>query len=44
MTLRQNSALPDPPVERYPFADARGALRAIADRQARGKVILSKQL
>jgi hypothetical protein len=43
MTLRQNSALPDPPVERYPFADARGALRAIADR-ARGKVILSKQL
>jgi len=27
----------------YPFADARGALRAIAHRQAKGKVVLSRQ-
>jgi len=31
-----------PPVERYQFGDARGALRAIADRRARGKVVLSR--
>jgi hypothetical protein len=36
-------ALPDPPVQRYPFADARCALRAIADRQATGTVVLSRQ-
>src|ERR1700750_2637851 len=41
--LRQSGALPDPPVEVYPFADARGALRAIADRKARGKVVLSRK-
>jgi hypothetical protein len=34
--------LADPPVEAYPFADARGALRAIADRRALGKVVLSR--
>ena len=30
MELRRTGALADPPVEAYPFADARGALRAIA--------------
>ena len=42
--LRRIDALADPPLQRYPFADARGALRAIAHRQARGKVVLSRQL
>src|SRR6516164_3237376 len=40
--LWQTGALADPPVEVYPFADARGALRAIADRRALGKVVLSR--
>jgi NADPH2:quinone reductase len=40
--LRRGGALPDPPVRRYPFADARGALRAIAARQAQGKLILTR--
>jgi NADPH2:quinone reductase len=43
MELLRSGALPEPPVEAYPFADARGALRAIADRRARGKVVLSRQ-
>jgi NADPH2:quinone reductase len=43
MELRRSGTLPDPPVEAYPFADARGALRAIADRKARGKVVLSRR-
>jgi NADPH:quinone reductase len=42
MELWQTGALADPPVEAYPFADARGALRAIADRRALGKVVLSR--
>ena len=42
--LRRAGALPDPPVEPYPFAEARGALRAIADRKARGKIVLSRQV
>jgi NADPH2:quinone reductase len=41
--LRRTGALPEPPLQRYPFADARGALRAIAERQARGKIVLSTQ-
>jgi len=41
--LRRAGTLPDPPVQPYPFADARGALRAIADRQAQGKIVLSRQ-
>jgi NADPH2:quinone reductase len=41
MELRRTGALPDPPIQAYPFADARDALRAIAQRQARGKVVLS---
>ena len=42
LELRQTGSLADPPVEAYPFADARGALRAIADRRALGKVVLSR--
>jgi NADPH2:quinone reductase len=44
LELRQTRALPDPPVQLFPFADARGALEAIAGRQARGKVVLTKQV
>ena len=44
MELRRTGALGDPPVEAYPFADARGALRAIADRRALGKVVLSRSM
>ena len=40
--LWRTGALADPPVEAYPFADARGALRAIAMRRALGKVVLSR--
>lgn len=36
-------ALPDPPVEVYPFAAARSALQAIAARQIRGKAVLSRR-
>ena len=43
LRLRRARALADPPVQRYPFADARSALRAIADRRATGKVVLSSQ-
>ena len=43
MDLRRTGALPDPPVQPYPFADARGALRAIEQRKATGKVVLSRQ-
>jgi NADPH2:quinone reductase len=42
MDLWRTGALADPPVEAYPFADARGALRAIASRRALGKVVLSR--
>jgi len=42
MELWSSGALADPPVEAYPFADARGALRAIASRRAMGKVVLSR--
>jgi NADPH2:quinone reductase len=41
LQLRQTRALPDPPVQRFPFADARGALEAIAGRRTSGKVVLS---
>jgi len=43
LRLRRAGALPDPPVQLYPFAEARGALRAIAHRQTTGKVLLSRQ-
>jgi NADPH2:quinone reductase len=36
--------LDDPPVVAFPFADARAALRFIADRKALGKVVLSRQV
>jgi NADPH2:quinone reductase len=44
LRLRQSRALHDPPVQLYPFADARGALCAIAQRQATGKIVLSKDI
>jgi NADPH:quinone reductase len=44
LELRRTQALPDPPVQPFPFADARGALQAIAGRQATGKVVLTKQV
>ena len=44
LELRQTGALDDPPVEAYPFADARGALRAISERRALGKVVLSRSV
>ena len=44
LELRQTGALPDPPMQLFPFADARGALGAIAGRQARGKVVLTKRV
>ena len=37
MELRRTGALADPPVEVYPFADARGALRAIAGPEGPGQ-------
>jgi NADPH2:quinone reductase len=40
--LRRAGVLPDPPVRPYPFADAPGALRAIAGRGAQGKIVLSR--
>ena len=43
LALRSAGTLPDPPVQQFSFADARGALRAIADREAKGKVVLSRR-
>jgi NADPH2:quinone reductase len=44
LDLRRTRALADPPMQRFPFADARGALEAIASRRATGKVVLTKQV
>jgi NADPH:quinone reductase len=44
VSLWQAQVLPDPPVRAFPFADARGALRAIAHRHALGKIVLTRQL
>jgi NADPH:quinone reductase len=44
MELWRTRMLADPPVEAYPFADAPGALRAIAERRALGKVVLSRSV
>ena len=44
LELRRTGRLPDPPVQLFPFADARGALGAIAGRQAQGKVVLAKRV
>jgi NADPH2:quinone reductase len=43
LELRRTRALADPPVQSFPFADARDALEAIAGRRAIGKVVLSRQ-
>jgi NADPH:quinone reductase len=40
--LWQSGLLNQPPVQAYPFPDARGALRAIADRTAMGTVVLTR--
>jgi NADPH2:quinone reductase len=40
--LWRTGKLRDLPVRSYPFGDARGALRAIADRDATGKVVLTR--
>ena len=44
MELWRTRMLADLPVEAYPFADARAALRAIAERRALGKVVLSRSV
>jgi NADPH2:quinone reductase len=44
MELWRTRMLADPPVEAYPFAEARAALRAIAQRRAVGKVVLSRSV
>jgi NADPH2:quinone reductase len=44
MELWRTRMLADPPVEAYPFADARAALQAIAERRALGKVVLSRSV
>ena len=44
LRLRRAGTLADPPVRPYPFPDARGALRSIAQRQATGTVVLTRQL
>jgi NADPH2:quinone reductase len=44
LELRRTRALPDPPVQRFPFTNARGALEAIAGRRATGKVVLTRQI
>ena len=41
--LRRDKELPDPRVRSYPFPDARDALRAMAGRQALGKIVLSRR-
>jgi NADPH2:quinone reductase len=42
LELWRAGKLRDLPVQPYPFGDARGALRAIADRSAIGKVVLTR--
>ena len=42
LRLRRAGALPSPPVESFLFADARGALRAVAERRSLGKVVLTR--
>jgi NADPH2:quinone reductase len=42
--LRESGALPDLPVEVYPFREARLALRTLANREAKGKSVLSALL
>jgi NADPH:quinone reductase len=42
LDLREADALADPPVEVWPFADARQALQAVEDRRSLGKNVLSR--
>ncbi len=42
LKLWREGRLHDPPVQLYPFGDARGALRTIAHRNATGKVVLTR--
>ena len=42
LDLRKTGALADPPVEVWPFADARQALQAVEDRRSLGKNVLSR--
>ena len=42
LDLRETDALADPPVEVWPFADARQALQAVEDRRSLGKNVLSR--
>jgi NADPH:quinone reductase len=44
LELRRAARLPDPPIQLYPFPRARDALREIAQRRARGKLVLTRQL
>jgi NADPH2:quinone reductase len=44
MALRRDGVLPAPPLQQFPFTDARRALSAIADREAKGKVVLTKHM
>ena len=41
--LRKTGALADPPVEVWPFADARQALQAVEHRRSLGKNVLSRR-
>ena len=40
--LRKTGALADPPVEVWPFADARQVLQAVEHRRSLGKNVLSR--
>jgi NADPH:quinone reductase len=42
--LRRTGALGDPPLTAYPFDDARGALGALARREAVGKIVLRRSM
>ena len=43
LDLRKNGALADPPVEVWPFVDARQALHAVEHRRSLGKNVLSRR-
>ena len=43
LDLRKTGALADPPVEVWPFADARQALQAVEHRRSLGKNVLSRR-
>jgi NADPH2:quinone reductase len=41
--MRKTGALADPPIQVWPFADARQALQAVEDRRSLGKYVLSRR-